>query len=337
MKQRISNWIEDKLDSLELRRAPSLPKQIHLSITDRCFLPCLHCDIWKNDTVDLSSDIWLSVIDRLGKWCAPGSINFVGGETLLCKDLEKLIAHAVGYGFETSFNTNGWLVTPKRAEALAKAGTKTAYVSLDGFDKETVDHSRGRAGSYEKAHEAISFFQEHSSIQVVIATILHTQNANQMIPMLTWAHQNQIQMVIQPLYQNFGNNAYDPHWWKTSDFWPHTSEQQEELNSVLDALIAEKERGMPLLNDPRQLHAMQFHFQHPSTDSGLSCRAGHSDLSFDPQGNIRLCYFLDPVANIFEPTSFADIWSRLGTLRRRWQVSRCERHCNLLNCNFDHS
>lgn len=337
MNQRISNWLEDTLDSLALRRAPSLPKQIHLSITDRCFLPCLHCDIWKNDTVDLSSDIWLSVIDRLGQWCAPGSINFVGGETLLCKDLERLISHAVGYGFETSFNTNGWLVTRKRAKALAKAGTKTAYVSLDGYDKKTVDHSRGREGSYEKAHEAISFFQEHSSIQVVIATILHTQNANQMLPMLSWAHKNNIQMVIQPLYQNFGNNSYNADWWKTSDFWPHGSEQQKELCSVLDALIGEKEKGMPLLNDPRQLHAMQFHFQHPSADSGLSCRAGHSDLSFDPQGNIRLCYFLEPVATIFEPASFADIWARLGTLRRRWQVSRCQRHCNLLNCNFDHS
>ena len=131
-------------------------------------------------------------------------------------------------------------------------------------------------------------------------------------------------MVIQPLYQNFGNNAYDPDWWKTSFFLAaYIIEQQKDLCSVLDALIAEKERGMPLLNDPRQLQAMQFHFQHPSTDSGLSCRAGHSDLSFDPQGNIRLCYFLEPVANIFEPTSFADIWSRLGTLRRRWQVSRC--------------
>ena len=124
MKQRLSNWLEGKLDSLELRKGSFSPKQIHLSITDRCFCHACTATSGKNDTVDLSSDIWLDVIDRLGKWCAPGSINFVGGETLLCKDLEKLIAHAVGYGFETSFNTNGWLVTQKRAEALAKAVPK---------------------------------------------------------------------------------------------------------------------------------------------------------------------------------------------------------------------
>jgi len=334
MKHRFSDWMETKLDSLALRRAPGLPSQIHLSVTDRCFLPCLHCDIWKNDTIDLPTSVWLDVIERLGAWCAPGSINFVGGETLLRTDLEQLIQRAVGYGFETSFNTNGWLVTPKRAKQLAEAGTKIAYVSLDGFDKATVDHSRGRAGSYEKAMSAIEAFLDNPSMQVVIATILHTQNAEQMIPMLKWSHKRGIQMVIQPLYQNFGENEHDPDWWKTSTFWPQDSEQLSALDRIIAQLITEKERGMPLLNDPRQLQAMRFHFRHPDVDSGLSCRAGHSDLSFDPHGNIRLCYFLDPVATIFEPTSFADIWSRLGTLRRRWEVSHCSRHCNLLNCNF---
>jgi MoaA/NifB/PqqE/SkfB family radical SAM enzyme len=279
----------------------------------------------------------MTLIDRLGTWCAPASINFVGGETLLRTDLEKLITHAVGYGFETSFNTNGWLVTKKRALELAKAGTTTAYVSLDGHKKSTVDHSRGRAGSYEKAHEAIEAFRESSSIQVVLATILHSKNASEMIPMLHWAHKNGLQLVIQPLYQNFGENEHDPDWWKNSDFWPHEQEEQQQLDAILQELIHEKERGMPLLNDSRQLHAMRFHFQNPSLDSGLSCRAGHSDLSFDPHGNIRLCYFLEPVATIFEEASLADVWSRLGTLRRRWQVSRCTRHCNLLNCNFAHT
>ena len=75
----------------QLRRAPSLPQQIHLSVTDRCFLPCLHCDIWKNDTTDLPTQDWLDVIDKLGSWCPNGSMNFVGGETLLRKDLEILI------------------------------------------------------------------------------------------------------------------------------------------------------------------------------------------------------------------------------------------------------
>jgi hypothetical protein len=33
----------------------------------------------------------------------------------------------------------------------------------------------------------------------------------------------------------------------------------------------------------------------------------------------------------------AAVWDAPKTLRRRWEVSRCERSCNLLNCNFDRS
>jgi type IV secretory pathway VirB6-like protein len=54
------------LDHLRLRRAPGRPTQVHLSVTDRCFLPCLHCDIWKNKAEDLPTAFWLDAIDRLG-------------------------------------------------------------------------------------------------------------------------------------------------------------------------------------------------------------------------------------------------------------------------------
>ena len=109
--QRLVNGVERVLDKFQLRRASQLPSQVHLSVTDRCFLPCLHCDIWKNDAVDLPTQKWVDVIDRLGEWCAPAGMNFVGGEPLLRKDLPQLIARANAVGFETSFNTNGWLVT----------------------------------------------------------------------------------------------------------------------------------------------------------------------------------------------------------------------------------
>ena len=106
---RLADVLERGLDRMHLRRAPGRPEQIHLSVTDRCFLPCLHCDIWKNDVTDLPGDVWADVIDRLAGWCAPAGMNFVGGEPLLRKDLESLMARAVSRGFTVSFNTNGWL------------------------------------------------------------------------------------------------------------------------------------------------------------------------------------------------------------------------------------
>ena len=90
----VVNWVEHVLDAQKLRRASHLPSQVHLSVTDRCFLPCKHCDIWKNEAVDLSTEVWLKLIDEIGPWCAPAGLNFVGGEPLLRSDLPELIRAA---------------------------------------------------------------------------------------------------------------------------------------------------------------------------------------------------------------------------------------------------
>lgn len=323
------------LDRARLRRAPGRPAQVHLSVTDRCFLPCRHCDIWKNEDPDLPGAAWEDLIDRLGPWLAPAGMNFVGGEPLLRKDLESLMARAVQRGFTVSFNTNGWLVTDKRARAIAQAGVRTAYVSMDGFEKATVDHSRGRAGSWDKAMAALDRLQGAGVPQVVVATILHAGNAAEIEPLLAFVRSRGLQLVVQPLYQNFGNNVYDPDWWRGSELFPHDPAALSAVEAALDRLSTERLRGGPVQNAAEQLQAMKAHFSQPGVDNRHICRAGHSDLSFDPQGRVRLCYFLEPVGTIFDPTPLPVMWDAVTTLRRRWEVSRCGRACNLLNCNFE--
>ncbi len=322
------------LDKAGLRRAPGRPTQIHLSVTDRCFLPCLHCDIWKNDTVDLDGQVWLDALDRLSQWVGPASVNFVGGEPLLRKDLEQLMARAVQLGNTVTFNTNGWLVTPKRAQGISEAGVSIAYVSMDGVRPATVDHSRGRAGSWDKAMQAFALFDAHASPRVVVTCILNGRNAEEIPELIQFVRDRDYQLVVQPLYQNFGEVEYDPYWFKKSVLWPT---DLQAIDAAVDLLIEERRRGGPVCNAVGQLAAMKPYFRDPVTFNGLTCKAGHSDISFDPQGNIRLCYFLEPVATVFDMAPLAAIWDAPKTLRRRHEVSRCERSCNLLNCNFDRS
>jgi len=328
----LSRAVSEGLDKMRLRRAPHRPTQIHLSVTDNCFLPCLHCDIWKNKATDLPTQVWLDTLDRMGEWVGPASVNFVGGEPFLRKDLEQLMAHAVDLGNTVSFNTNAWLLNKKRAQAVAKAGVDIAYLSMDGFDKETVDRSRGREGSWQKCMEAMDNLQDTNGPRVVIACILNGSNAGEIGDLLEFVKQRGAQLVVHPLYQNFGEVEYDPQWYKKSSLWP---KNLEPINAAIDLLIAERKAGGPVCNAVGQLSAMKTYYAAPDVFNGFSCKAGHSDISFDPQGNVRLCYFLEPVATVFDLAPFAAIWDKPKTLRRRWEVSRCERSCNLLNCNFD--
>ncbi len=327
--------VDRVLDKAQLRRAPGRPEQVHLAVTDRCFLPCVHCDIWKNETTDLPTALWSAIIDRLGDWCAPAGINFVGGEPLMRKDLESLMAQAVSRGFEVSFNTNGHLVTDKRAQTISEAGAHIAYVSLDGIREATVDHSRGRTGSFNKAMAAIDRMDALPNPRVIIAAILHGQNATEVVELLDFVRDRELQLVLQPLYQNFGENTYAKEWWRTSPLFPKTQGELSAIDQALDALSVERMRGGAICNSVAQLQAMKFHFRSPGRDNGQTCRAGHSDISIDARGNIRLCYFLEPVATIQDAAPLPWIWDKRQTLHRRWEVSRCERTCNLLNCNFD--
>jgi len=334
IRQRLGNALESLLDTRQLRRAPGLPTQVHMSVIDRCFLPCKHCDIWKNTDADLPTSFWNQAIDRLGEWCAPAGMNFVGGEPLMRTDLEDLIRRAKGWGFQTSFNTNAWLVTPQRAKSIADSGVDLVYVSLDGFSAQTVDHSRGKVGSFEKALTAVDLLQSQG-VQVAIASVLHSQNQHEVQQLVRWVGDMGMNIIFQPLYQNFGNVEYDPDWWKTSEFFPKTTHEQKLMSDCLDWLSNQSMKGGVVMNSPMQLQAMKFYFTEPSKDAGVSCRAGHSDISIDPQGTIRLCYFLETVGSFHSAVPLAEQWNHHVTMRRRWEVSRCTRSCSLLNCNFN--
>lgn len=326
--------LDPLLQKVRWKRAPGLPTQVHLSVTDRCFLPCLHCDIYKNKTEDLPEEAWLRTIERLAVWLGPAAMNFVGGEPLLRKDLERLMSRATGLGFTVSFNTNGWLLTEARAEKLAEAGVSIAYVSMDGIREETVEHSRGRPGALQKAMQACALLDRVPNPRVVIACVLHGRNAAEIPELLSWCKGRGYELVVQPLYQNFGENAHEPGWWRQSPLWP-SPEQLPALDRALEVLAEERAAFGKVCNTVPQLMAFKEHFRDPDRYNGQVCKAGHSDIAFDPQGNIRLCYFLEPVGKMQERVELSRVWNGPAALRRRHEVSRCPRSCNLLNCNFD--
>ena len=74
-----SRFVNRLLDRAQLRRAPTRPRQIHLAVTDRCFLPCLHCDIWKNEAEDLPGEIWRDLLDRLAQGLDLPQVRAVAG------------------------------------------------------------------------------------------------------------------------------------------------------------------------------------------------------------------------------------------------------------------
>ena len=147
-------------DERQLRQLPAIPaelpaptgqlldsrgrpiKDLRISVTDRCNFRCVYCmpkAVFDKDYAFLPRESLLSFeeITRLARlFAAHGvtKIRLTGGEPLLRRNLEELIAQLVTIpGMEVTLTTNGVLL-PKKAAALKAAGLKRVTVSLDSLD-----------------------------------------------------------------------------------------------------------------------------------------------------------------------------------------------------------
>ncbi len=120
-------------------------RDLRISVTDRCNFRCTYCmprEVFGQGFEFLPQDQLLTFeeVARLaGVFVSMGvtKIRLTGGEPLLRRDLERLVAMLAALeGLkDLTLTTNGSLL-PRKAQALADAGLERITVSLDSLDDE---------------------------------------------------------------------------------------------------------------------------------------------------------------------------------------------------------
>ncbi len=137
----ILRWIMTSLTDTRLRSL----RDLRISVTDRCNFRCSYCmpaAIFNRDYEFLSRDLLLSFeeIVRLARsfeQLGVDKIRLTGGEPLLRRNIEDLIAMlSAATDAEITLTTSGSLLE-RKAEALVEAGLSRVTVSLDSLDEET--------------------------------------------------------------------------------------------------------------------------------------------------------------------------------------------------------
>jgi len=118
-------------------------RDLRVSVTDRCQFRCTYCmprEVFGRDFAFLPRDQLLTFeeltrVARIFAGLGVRKLRLTGGEPLLRRDLEKLVAMLAGIGGITdiALTTNGALLASK-APALAAAGLRRVTVSLDSLD-----------------------------------------------------------------------------------------------------------------------------------------------------------------------------------------------------------
>ena len=117
-------------------------RDLRISVTDRCNFRCVYCmpkEVFGRDYAFMPREELLTFeeIERLARIFAGHGvekIRLTGGEPLVRRDLEVLVAELARIDdLDLTLTTNGSLL-PQKAQALADAGLRRITVSLDSLD-----------------------------------------------------------------------------------------------------------------------------------------------------------------------------------------------------------
>ena len=116
-------------------------RDLRISVTDRCNFRCVYCmpkEIYGRDHrfLDRRELLTFEEITRVARTFVSlgvAKIRITGGEPLVRRELEGLVAQLAQLDVDLTLTTNGALL-PQKARALADAGLRRITVSLDALD-----------------------------------------------------------------------------------------------------------------------------------------------------------------------------------------------------------
>jgi MoaA/NifB/PqqE/SkfB family radical SAM enzyme len=142
-----------------------------------CNFKCEHCSIKRFQGKKNARQFTIPDVKNLFKQADElglARVTITGGEPLVFKDLDELVAAIDPKKFYINCDTNGWLLDKEKAEHLKSIGVDRVQLSLDSFDEEEHDRFRGVKGAYARAMKAVDIAQE-AGLAIFMQTVVTKQ------------------------------------------------------------------------------------------------------------------------------------------------------------------
>ncbi|MGL6214126.1 pyrroloquinoline quinone biosynthesis protein PqqE [Billgrantia desiderata] len=153
------------------------PLWLLAELTYRCPLQCPYCSNpldFARYRDELDTDAWIDVL-RQARAMGAVQLGFSGGEPLVRRDLEVLVAEARRLGFYTNLITSGVGLDGTRIEALREAGLDHIQISLQAADDELAAAVAGSAKAH-AAKLAMARAVKAAGYPMVLNVVLHRHN-----------------------------------------------------------------------------------------------------------------------------------------------------------------
>ena len=138
------------------------PYLLWIEPTNRCNLACVMCtnvDIPKEMRGYMEFGLFKKIIDEAKDFVFDINL-FLGGESLLHKEIFQMISYACSKGLKVCLNTNATLLNDKVSKGLMDAGLDVLTISFDGYEKQIYESIRVKANFDKTLNNIINFLDE---------------------------------------------------------------------------------------------------------------------------------------------------------------------------------
>lgn len=317
------------------------PKTLFLEITTECDLRCRHCHMWLTKEAESS----LSTIEKIGcinqfhEINPSGDVVLTGGEPFL--KYEEVISIAKccrSHGMKSVINSNGYRLSKCNIDELLESGPDILVFSIDASNPSEHDQIRGVEGSFSAVEKTLTnLANSRSSKQgprLFVSSVLHEANIRNAPGIVEMAREMGADgITFQALERTFFHQGkvdkfFELNWFK------HPESAKQELR-----LLWEKyERDDFFLLTSEDIRAIEAYMDHPNALPYPVCGAATQNLVIDANGEIRLCSYMDALANgktlgnVRSVTLKQALTSGFATEIRSTMLA-CRKSCGVLNCN----
>lgn len=258
---------------LTARRMPVL---VNFEVTLRCNARCGFCDYWKTDP-SARRDELTSYADA-ARFFNPMLFTFTGGEPLLRRDLEDLVAAVVA---ATRLKyvivlTHGGMLSLERARSLWDAGVNQFNISLD-YPDERHDRARGIPGLSARILTTVQQMRAAGIDSIRFNTVIKRDNVDCIMPIVRAAVELGCGVNLS-VYTDAKNGNRD-----------HLlgAREQGDVDALIAELLAFKraKRGV-ITNSDFYLEQVPRYVRGEITEP---CRSGIRTIHLNPAGHVKRC------------------------------------------------
>ena len=288
-----------------------------INLTRRCNLACAHCYLDAETLRDgaeneLSTAEVRGVLDEITQRGAPTMVVLTGGEPLVRRDLEKIIAHGAARDLAMVVGTNGTLLTNRRVLALKEAGALGVGISVDSLDADHHDRFRGLPGAWKKTMTGVEACRRHAlSFQIHFS--ITDANAHELPAMIEFCRATGARVLNVFFLVCTGRGE------SMSDISPQRYEQ------VLRELVEVQARYTDLIirarcapHYKRVAHQLDpnSRLNRISGRDGDGCIAGSHYCRITPEGGVTACPYIEAEQGNIRSRPFMDIWDNAPAFQR---------------------